>query len=51
MSIFVGVPAMYRLLLEAGAEARDLRSVRVWGSGADVMPPDLAPLPMSCLLH
>jgi len=41
-AIFVGVPAMYRLLLEAGAEARDLRSVRVWGSGADVMPPDLA---------
>jgi len=41
-SIFVGVPAMYRLLLEAGAESRDLRSVRVWGSGADVMPPELA---------
>jgi len=41
-SIFVGVPAMYRLLLEAGAESRDLRSIRVWGSGADVMPPELA---------
>ncbi|HEX2849338.1 MAG TPA: AMP-binding protein [Acidimicrobiales bacterium] len=41
-TIFVGVPAMYRLLLEAGAEQRDLRSVRVWGSGADVMPADLA---------
>ena len=41
-SIFIGVPAMYRLLLEAGAEERDLRSVRVWGSGADVMPPELA---------
>ena len=39
---FVGVPAMYRMLLEAGAEGRDLRSVRVFGSGADVMPPDLA---------
>ena len=41
-TVFVGVPAMYRLLLEAGAEGRDLRSVRLWVSGADVMPPDLA---------
>jgi acyl-CoA synthetase (AMP-forming)/AMP-acid ligase II len=41
-SIFIGVPAMYRLLLEAGAETRDLGSIRVWGSGADVMPPELA---------
>jgi acyl-CoA synthetase (AMP-forming)/AMP-acid ligase II len=41
-TIFIGVPAMYRLLLEAGAEERDLRSMRLWGSGADVMPPELA---------
>lgn len=41
-SIFIGVPAMYRLLLDAGAADRDLRSIRVWGSGADVMPPELA---------
>ncbi len=41
-SIFIGVPAMYRMLLEAGAERRDLSSVRVWGSGADAMPPELA---------
>jgi acyl-CoA synthetase (AMP-forming)/AMP-acid ligase II len=41
-TMFVGVPAMYRMLLEAGAEERDLRSVRVWASGADVMPRDLA---------
>jgi acyl-CoA synthetase (AMP-forming)/AMP-acid ligase II len=41
-SLFVGVPAMYRLLIEAGAEGRDLSSVRVWASGADVMPDDLA---------
>ena len=41
-SIFVGVPAMYRMLLEAGAESRDLTSVRAWGSGADAMPADLA---------
>jgi acyl-CoA synthetase (AMP-forming)/AMP-acid ligase II len=41
-TVFIGVPAMYRLLLEAGAESRDLRSIRVWASGADVMPTDLA---------
>jgi long-chain acyl-CoA synthetase len=41
-TLFVGVPAMYRMLLDAGAADRDLRSVRVWGSGADAMPPDLA---------
>jgi long-chain acyl-CoA synthetase len=41
-SLFVGVPAMYRMLLEAGAEDRDLKSVRVWISGADAMPADLA---------
>ena len=41
-TIFIGVPAMYRLLLEAGAEDRNLRSVRVWASGADVMPTELA---------
>jgi len=40
-TIFIGVPAMYRMLEEAGAAGRDLRSVRVWGSGADVMPRDL----------
>jgi long-chain acyl-CoA synthetase len=41
-SLFVGVPAMYRMLLEAGAEDRDLSSIRVFTSGADVMPPELA---------
>jgi len=40
-TIFIGVPAMYRMMLEAGAEKRDLRSVRLWASGADVMPEDL----------
>ena len=40
--IFVGVPAMYRMLLEAGASERDLSCVRFWGSGADAMPSDLA---------
>jgi long-chain acyl-CoA synthetase len=41
-TMFVGVPAMYRMLDEAGADARDLTSVRVWASGADAMPPELA---------
>jgi acyl-CoA synthetase (AMP-forming)/AMP-acid ligase II len=41
-TMFIGVPAMYRMMLEAGAEQRDLGSVRVWASGADVMPPELA---------
>ncbi|MCU1351483.1 MAG: putative AMP-dependent synthetase/ligase [Acidimicrobiales bacterium] len=40
--LFAGVPAMYRMLLEAGAEDRDLTSVRMWISGADAMPSDLA---------
>ena len=39
---FMGVPAMYRMMLEAGAADRDLTSVRFWLSGADVMPADLA---------
>ncbi|MEZ5144787.1 MAG: AMP-binding protein [Acidimicrobiales bacterium] len=41
-SVFIGVPAMYRMMLEAGAEGRDLTCVRLWGAGADVMPPELA---------
>lgn len=41
-SAFMGVPAMYRMLFEAGAADRDLTSVRVWISGADVMPSELA---------
>ncbi|HZU74171.1 MAG TPA: AMP-binding protein [Acidimicrobiales bacterium] len=40
-TFFIGVPAMYRMMVEAGAEERDLSSVRVWASGADVMPPEL----------
>ncbi|MGB6059159.1 MAG: AMP-binding protein, partial [Microthrixaceae bacterium] len=41
-SAFIGVPSMYRTLYEVGAAERDLRSIRVWISGADVMPSDLA---------
>lgn len=40
-TIFIGVPAMYRSLDEAGADSRDLSSIRVWISGADVMPSEL----------
>ncbi|MBA2280623.1 MAG: AMP-binding protein [Acidimicrobiia bacterium] len=40
--VFIGVPAMFRMLLEAGAEDRDLRCVRVWATGADAMPSELA---------
>ncbi|MEQ1787737.1 MAG: AMP-binding protein [Acidimicrobiales bacterium] len=41
-TMFVGVPAMYRMLDEAHAAERDLTCVRVWASGADAMPPELA---------
>jgi acyl-CoA synthetase (AMP-forming)/AMP-acid ligase II len=41
-TIFIGVPAMYRMMEEAGAADRDLTSVRLWASGADAMPPELA---------
>ena len=41
-SIFAGVPAMYRMLVEAGAEERDLSCVRMWISGADAMPQELS---------
>jgi acyl-CoA synthetase (AMP-forming)/AMP-acid ligase II len=41
-TLFIGVPAMYRMLEEAGAAERDLSSIRVWASGADTMPSDLA---------
>jgi acyl-CoA synthetase (AMP-forming)/AMP-acid ligase II len=41
-TVFVGVPAMYRMMEEAGAETRDLSSVRLWASGADAMPHALA---------
>ena len=38
---YIGVPTTYRRLEEAGAAERDLCSVRMWASAADVMPPDL----------
>ncbi|MGQ0824256.1 MAG: class I adenylate-forming enzyme family protein [Actinomycetota bacterium] len=39
--MFIGVPAMYRMMLEAGAEDRDLTCVRMWSSGADTLPDDI----------
>ena len=40
-SVFAGVPGIFRML-DAHADARDLSSVRLWVSGADAMPRDLA---------
>jgi acyl-CoA synthetase (AMP-forming)/AMP-acid ligase II len=40
--MFIGVPAMYRMMLEAGAEKCDLSSIWIWASGADAMPFELA---------
>ena len=41
-TIFVGVPAMYTMMLEAGLDDYDLSHVRIWGSSADAMPDELA---------
>lgn len=41
-SIFGGVPAMYRMMLEAGAPERNLKSIRMFISGADAMPQELS---------
>lgn len=41
-TVFAGVPAMYRMLLDAGAEQRNLSTIRLWISGADAMPVELA---------
>lgn len=40
--MFVGVPAMYRMMDEAGAADRDLSSVKVWSSAADALPDEVA---------
>jgi len=39
--LFIGVPTMYRMLLDGGAEQRDLSSVGLWISAADVVSPDI----------
>ncbi|MCE7883847.1 MAG: long-chain fatty acid--CoA ligase [Actinobacteria bacterium ATB1] len=40
-TMFVGSPAMYRMLEEAGAEHRDLSSIWVWAGGSDAFDNDL----------
>ena len=37
-TLFIGVPAMYNLMLESHPEKYDLSSMRYWLSGADAMP-------------
>ncbi len=41
-TIFVGVPAMYQMMLDAGLDDYDLSSVHIWGSSADAMPEEVA---------
>jgi len=41
-NVFVGVPTMYADLEAAGAARRDLSSIELWVSAADVMAPDRA---------
>jgi acyl-CoA synthetase (AMP-forming)/AMP-acid ligase II len=38
---FAGTPAMFRMLLDAGAEQHDWSSIRVFGGGADVFDDEL----------
>jgi long-chain acyl-CoA synthetase len=41
VTMFAGIPTMFRMLLAAGAEKRDLTSMRVWGGGGDAFPAEL----------
>jgi len=41
VTMFSGIPAMYRMLLEAGARQHDLSSIELWGGGGDAFPDDL----------
>jgi long-chain acyl-CoA synthetase len=41
VTVFSGIPAMYRMLLAAGAATRDLRSIRTWGGGGDAFSDDI----------
>ena len=41
VTLFSGIPTMYRMMLEAGAAARDLSSIERWGGGADRFPDEL----------
>lgn len=37
-TVFVGVPAMYSMMLAFGADNYDLSSMKLWASGADAIP-------------
>jgi long-chain acyl-CoA synthetase len=37
-TVFVGVPAMYSMMVNSGVDDYDLSSIRLWASGADAMP-------------
>jgi acyl-CoA synthetase (AMP-forming)/AMP-acid ligase II len=41
VTLFSGTPAMFRMLLDAGAREADLSSIRIWGGGADLFTDDL----------
>ena len=41
ITIFSGTPAMFRMMLDAGARDADLSSIRIWGGGADLFSDDL----------
>ena len=41
ITLFTGTPAMYRMLLDAGAREADLTSIKIWGGGADLFPDEL----------
>jgi acyl-CoA synthetase (AMP-forming)/AMP-acid ligase II len=41
VTVFSGTPAMFRMLLDAGAREADLSSIRIWGGGADLFNDDL----------
>jgi long-chain acyl-CoA synthetase len=41
VTFFAGIPAMFKMMLQSGADRHDLTSVQVWGGGADAFPPDL----------
>ena len=41
INTFVGIPTMYRMLLDAGAEQRDLTSIMLWGGGGGAFSSEL----------
>ncbi len=41
ITLFSGTPAMFRMLIDAGARDADLSSIRMWGGGADLFTDEL----------